>query len=195
MRFPDLARLKAEPSDRLLVTLKTQQTTSTVEKLARVFSPETPVVSFQNAVRNEEILATCFRRVYGGLVDFSGNFLEPGFVEHTRNDLIALGSFPRGFDATAVSIADDLVKAGFRVDRSERVMDIKWWKLVLNANNALLAVVDSWLQKAFSDPQIYTLMAAVLEESLRVVYAAGITPHSPQGAPSLDEMIQKLSQW
>jgi 2-dehydropantoate 2-reductase len=188
----DVTSMKPGPEDRLLVTLKTQQTKAGAAELARLLPPDTPVVSFQNAVRNEEILASHFHCVYGGLVDFSGNFLKPGCVEHTRNDLIALGGYPSGFDSMAASMADDLVKAGFRVERNERVMEIKWWKLVLNANNALLAVLDCWLQKAFSDPEIYPLMAEVLEESLKVVQSAGITPSPPRGAPPLGQLIRKI---
>ncbi len=178
--------------DRLLVTVKTQQTQAAAELLSKVFPRQTTIVSFQNAVRNEEILSRRFDNVYGGLVDFSGNFLRPGCVEHTRNNLVALGQFPRGFDLLANLMGSDLERAGFRVDRSEEVMTIKWWKLVLNTNNATLAILDCWLQKVFSDPEIYPLMAAVFEESLAVVRKSGIQPQSPRGVPLLETAIQDL---
>jgi 2-dehydropantoate 2-reductase len=188
----DLSEIRPRDDDRILVTVKTQQTEAAVEQLTQVFPRNTPVISFQNAVRNEKFLSCSFDRVYGGLVDFSGNFLKPGCVEHTRNDLLALGNFPDGFDSLAENIAGDLEQAGFRVERSGDIMAIKWWKLILNTNNALLAILDCWLQKSVSDPEIYPLTADVLAESFNVVKQAGIRPRPPQGIPSLETAIQKM---
>ena len=125
----DLAQIHPGSDDRVLVTVKTQQTSLAAGQLTSVFPRNTIVASLQNAVRNEEILTQGFERVYGGLVEFSGTFVSPGRVVHTRNDLVAIGNFPRGFDSHAESVAADLERAGFRVERSQDVMAIKWWKL------------------------------------------------------------------
>jgi len=188
----DPADIRPNGSDRLLLSVKTQQTEAAAGRLAAVFPGKTPAISLQNAVRNEEILARHFQDVYGGLVDFSGTFVEPGRVVHTRNNLMAIGKFPQGLDPLAQSVAADLQHAGFQVEQSENVMAIKWWKLILNTTNALLAILDCWLQKALSDPEICSLMAAVFEESLRVVRKAGIKLEAPQGTPSLEVTIQKM---
>ena len=188
----NLSKLKPKAEDRLMLTVKAQHTADAARILATVYLPTTPIVALQNAIRNEGILATRFQCVYGGLVEFSANFLEPGIVEHTRNNLVAIGKFPQGFDSVADTLATDLEKAGFRVERSENVMDIKWWKLVLNTNNALLALLGCWLQKGQSDPEIYPLMADVMEESLRVLQRAGIHPQAPGEFPPLDLAIEKL---
>ena len=188
----DPADIRPSGSDCLLFSVKTQQTGTAAGRLAAVFPRSTPALSLQNAVRNEEILARHFQDVYGGLVDFSGTFVEPGRVVHTRNNLMAIGKFPRGLDPFALAVAADLHQAGFQVERSEDIMAIKWWKLILNTTNALLAILDCWLQKALSDPEICSLMAAVFDESLSVVRQAGIQPEAPQGTPSLEVTIQKM---
>ena len=59
-------------------------------------------------------------------------------------------------------------------------MNLKWWKLLLNVNNALLALLGCWLQKAHSDPNIYPLMADVMGESLSVLRNANIHPQAPR---------------
>jgi 2-dehydropantoate 2-reductase len=188
----DPADIHPGEGDRLLLSVKTQHTETAAGQLAEVFPRNTPVISLQNAVRNEEILARYFQEVYGGLVDFSGTFVQPGRVVHTRNNLVAIGRFPGGLDPLAESVAEDLERAGFQVERSSAVMAIKWWKLILNTTNALLAILDCWLQKAMSDSEICSLMAAVFEESLAVVRQIGIQVEAPQGTPSLEATIQKM---
>lgn len=194
-RLPAVSSLKeSEPrgSDRILITLKAQQTEKVLPALADHIPANTCLVSFQNAVRNEELLASRFSKVYGGLVDFSGTFLTAGVVCHTRNRILAVGLFPAGMDETGESIAADLDKAGFRVDCSHRIMELKWWKLVINTTNALLAILDCWVQKGHSHPAYYPLVAEVMEESLHVLNAAGIPTCPPSGVPPLTELIAKM---
>jgi 2-dehydropantoate 2-reductase len=137
-------------------------------------------------------MARRFSSVYGGLVDFSGTFIQPGIIHFTRNNLLAIGRYPEGLDALAQSIAVDLEAAGFQTERSPCIMDLKWWKLVINTTNALLAIIDCWVQRAYSDPRIFPLVALLLEEGLIVLQTAGISPQSPSGTPPLEETIARL---
>jgi 2-dehydropantoate 2-reductase len=188
----DLRALKPRPDDILLLTVKSQDTEAAARQLSGTYGPTTAIASLQNAVRNEEILARQFQQVYGGLVEFSGNYLSSGFVEHTRNNLVAIGRYPEGADATAERIAADLSTAGFRAECHPQVMNLKWWKLLLNVNNALLALLGCWLQRAHSDPDIYPLMADVMGESLGVLRSANIHPQAPAGLPPIETTIEKL---
>lgn len=188
----DLRAIKVRPDDVILLTVKSQDTEAAAKQLSGIYGPGTSIVSFQNAVRNEEILAARFQQVYGGLVEFSGNYLSPGFVEHTRNNLVAIGRYPEGIGYIAERITADLTAAGFRVECHPAVMNLKWWKLLLNVNNALLALLGCWLQKAHSDPNVYPLMADVMSESLSVLRKASIHPQAPQGLPPIEVTIEKL---
>ena len=188
----DLRTIKPRSDDILLLTVKSQDTEAAAKQLSGIYGPRPPMVSLQNAVRNEEILARQFQQVYGGLVEFSGNYLSPGFVEHTRNNLVAVGKYPEGVDAVSERITTDLTVAGFRVECHPQVMNLKWWKLLLNVNNALLALLGCWLQKAHSDPNIYPLMADVMCESLGVLRKANIHPQAPQCLPPIENTIEKL---
>jgi len=187
-----LGEIKPRQDDVLLLTVKSQDTEAAARQLIGIYPPRTSIVSLQNAVRNEEILGTQFQQVYGGLVEFSGNYLSPGFVEHTRNNLVAIGRYPEGVGPVSERITADLTVAGFRVECHPQVMDLKWWKLLLNVNNALLALLGCWLQKAHSDPSIYSLMADVMDESLGVLENANIHPRAPQGLPPIETTIERL---
>ena len=188
----DLRAMKARPDDVLLLTVKSQDTEVAAKQLSGIYGPTTAIVSLQNAVSNEEILARQFQQVYGGLVEFSGNYLSAGLVEHTRNNLVAVGRYPEGVDPVAERIAADLTAAGFRVECHPQVMNLKWWKLLLNVNNALLALLGCWLQKAHSNPNVYLLMADVMGESLNVLRKANIHPQAPQGVPPIEATIERL---
>jgi 2-dehydropantoate 2-reductase len=188
----DLRANKPRADDILLLTVKSQDTEAAAKQLSSIYGSRPPMVSLQNAVRNEEILARQFQQVYGGLVEFSGNYLSPGFVEHTRNNLVAVGKYPEGVDPISERITTDLTLAGFRVECHQHVMNLKWWKLLLNVNNALLALLGCWLQKAHSDPNIYPLMADVMGESLSVLRRADIHPQAPHGLPPIEATIEKL---
>src|SRR5258705_6004528 len=89
----DLRGFKPRPDDVLLLTVKSQDTEAAAKQLSGIYGPRPAIVSLQNAVRNEEILARQFQQVYGGLVEFSGNYLRAGLVEHTRNNLVAVGRY------------------------------------------------------------------------------------------------------
>ena len=170
--------------------MKSQDTEAAARQLSSIYGPRTAIVSLQNAVRNEELLAQRFEQVYGGLVEFSGNYLSPGIVEHTRNNLVVIGRYPEGVGGLVERITSALTLAGFRVECHPQVMNLKWWKLLLNVNNALLALLGCWLQKAHSDPSIYPLMADVMTESLRILQKASIHPQAPQNCPPIEEAIE-----
>lgn len=178
--------------DRLLITLKAQHTAEAVRTLSQLFPADTPLVSLQNATNNEPLFADRFSNVYGGMVDVSGSFLQPGVVYFTRNERLAIGRYPQGMDDLGESIAADLEKAGFPIDRSNRIMDIKWWKLVVNTANPLLAALDCWVQRANHDPLIAPMRADLFEEGFRVLERAGIAVEAPTGQPSAAEMIARL---
>jgi 2-dehydropantoate 2-reductase len=188
-----LSQIVPRAEDRLLITLKAQQTADAVAVISNLYASGTPLVSFQNAVNNEALFAAhCFSRIYGGMVDVSGSFLQPGVVHFTRNNLLAIGRYPHGMDDLGESIATDLEKAGFNIERSSRIMELKWWKLVINTTNALLAVLDCWVQRANHDPIIAPMMADLFEEGFRVLESAGIAVQAPKNLLPASEMIARL---
>src|SRR4030095_7430024 len=124
--------------DVILLTVKSSQTAASVQSLRESFPEDTPVICMQNGVRNEEIAAGRFLRVYGGMLGISATFLEPGVVAHTRGDLVSIGNYPLGFDDMGLQIAAGFEKAGFRTTTHESIMAVKWSKLIMNLNNATL---------------------------------------------------------
>jgi 2-dehydropantoate 2-reductase len=161
--------------DVVILTVKSSQTAASIQSLREIFPEETPVVCMQNGVRNEEIAAGRFLRVYGGMLGISATFLEPGRVAHTRGEMLSIGNYPLGCDDMGGQIAAQLEKAGFRTTTHESIMAVKWSKLILNLNNATLAIIDKHLQLSLITPAISNFMADVQEEGLRALNVARIS--------------------
>src|SRR5215813_6989262 len=161
--------------DVIILTVKSSQSAASIQSLRETFPEETPVVCMQNGVRNEEVAAGRFLRVYGGMLGISATFLEAGMVAHTRGDLLSVGNYPLGCDNTGLQIAARLEKAGFRMATHESIMAVKWSKLILNLNNATFAIIDKHLQLGLVTPAISNFMADVQEEALRTLDVAGIS--------------------
>jgi 2-dehydropantoate 2-reductase len=153
---------------------------------------QTPVFCFQNGVRNEEWAAETFTNVYAGLVQISATFTEPGVVEHTRNDVLAIGKYPSGLDGTTSSVGETLQYAGFRVTYYDAAMPRKWGKLLVNLNNALFALIDTWLQLAYTDPELRNFLAATMREGLQVIRSAGIAIEMGPGEPDAEGFVRQM---
>src|SRR5262245_4857217 len=180
------------PGDVVILTVKSSQTAASVQALRETFPEETPVVCMQNGVRNEEIAAGRFLRVYGGMLGISATFLEPGVVAHTRGDLLSIGNYPLGCDNTGLQIAAQFEKAGFRTTNHESIMAVKWTKLILNLNNATFAIIDKHLQLGLVTPAISNFMADVHEEGLRALAVAGISLDDPNNPYDLKRNVAEL---
>jgi 2-dehydropantoate 2-reductase len=153
----------------------------------------TPIFCFQNGVRNEEWAAETFSNVYAGLVQISATFTEPGVVEHTRNDVLAIGKYPSGLDEVTTQVGQALERAGFRVTYYEDAMPRKWGKLLINLNNALFALIDTWLQLAYTDLELRSFLAATMKEGLAVIRAAGVKIEMGPGEPVAEEFVQQMA--
>lgn len=184
--------ITSSAGDVVILTVKSSQTAASIQSLRETFPEETPIVCMQNGVRNEEIAAGRFLRVYGGMIGISATFLEPGMVAHTRGELLSIGNYPLGCDNTGAQIAARLEEAGFRTTIHESIMAVKWSKLIMNLNNATLAIIDKHLQLSLVTPAISNFMADVQEEGLRALDVAGISLEDSNNPYDLKKHLAEL---
>jgi len=178
--------------DVLILTVKSSQTAVSVQSLREAFPEDTTVVCMQNGVRNEEMAARRFLRVYGGMLGISATFLEPGRIAHTRGKLLSIGNYPLGCDALGAQIAGQFEKAGFKTTTHESIMAVKWSKLILNLNNATLAIIDKHLQLSLVTPAISNFIADVQEEGLHALDVAGISLEDPNNPYDMKKYLAEL---
>ena len=71
-------------------------------------------------------------------------------------------------------------------------MPPKWGKMLLNLNNVLYALIDTWLQLAYTDQQLRRFLAETMREGLAVAEALGIRSRMGPGEPGVLEFIETL---
>ena len=133
--------------DVVVLTMKTQDTEAALVDLQDACAAqELPVVCAQNGVENERLALRRLARVYGMLVILPATHMEPGVVEATSSGVpgvLDAGCFPEGCDHLIMKVCADLEKAGFRARPDERIMRLKYAKLLGNLNNTLQAAVGN----------------------------------------------------
>jgi 2-dehydropantoate 2-reductase len=185
-------RITPQPDDVIMLAVKTSQTAASVAELRDVFDEETPVVCLQNGVRNEELAARRFRHVYGGMAGLSATLNEPGVISQSLDLMLGVGNYPLGTDETARTIVADLLRGGFKATTHERIMAVKWTKLLLNLNNALIAITNVSLQQARSEPAMRRFIADTMEEGLNALAKAEITIDDPNNPYDVRAQIATL---
>ena len=184
--------LQPRDGDVILLTVKSGQTANSVQLLREVFSEQTPVFCLQNGVRNEELSARRFLHIYGAMAGISVSLLAPGLISHTMGHNIAIGNYPLGCDETALAVAETLQTAGFNVTTHENVMAVKWSKLILNLDNAVLAITDSYVQLSRVEPRLSRFLAEVEAEGMHVLEAAGISVEEPRNPYNLTVRVAEM---
>lgn len=176
----------------VLFTPKSTDTERCVEDLAKVAPRDTPVVSFQNGVSNEEIIARRFDHTFGGVCRMTCSFLQPGQVSFRKTGRLVVGRYPKGKDAFAGKLAGALREAGFDVSVSANIMCDKWLKLVVNLQSAFNAVIDP---RDHDGIEFIDLKAGVLEEAQRALRADRMRVKSCDDRDlSVDDVIAELKK-
>lgn len=104
------------PDDIVFLCMKGQNTEEALRDL-RTITSDVPIFCLQNGVRNEEISARYFPRVYGVMVRIGAVYLTEGEVTARRDPpgWLVIGRYPQGTDELAEAAAAKLRTAGFMV--------------------------------------------------------------------------------
>jgi len=158
-----------EPKDVVFLCMKGQNTAESVHDLRSVVE-DVPVFSLQNGVRNEEIAAGYFPRVYGATIRIPSVYLADGEVI-ARNDppgWLLIGWYPSGVDELVESVVTKLHAAGFLARSTSDIMPHKWGKLIMNLGNAIGAVCNA------KEKDVEPIARAVQREAREILDIAGI---------------------
>jgi 2-dehydropantoate 2-reductase len=147
LRIPSVTgpeQIDFRSDDAVLLCMKGQDTEGALRDLRAVIE-DVPIFCFQNGVRNEEIAAQYFSKVYGVMVRVGAVYLKDGEVTARRDPpgWFIIGCYPQGTDETAELVAAQLRNASFLVRTSDDVMPYKWGKLMGNLGNAIDAITNS----------------------------------------------------
>lgn len=188
----DMGRLAQ--ANYILVTVKSGDTAYVATSIQAFAQPNAIVVSFQNGIKNTQILHNLLpkHRIVKGMVPFNVLYNNKGgfhcgtqgnlAIEADKNEFTDLrGSFEKA--QLPVSIFTDLAP-------------VQWGKLIMNLNNAVNALSGLPLRDQLYNSDYRNIMRQVVSEALYVLKRAGLHPaRTGKVIPSLMPRILALPTW
>ncbi|MBS1253218.1 MAG: hypothetical protein MAG451_02267 [Anaerolineales bacterium] len=171
------------PFDLALFTMKSYGTLPGVQELQAAVSRPLPVLSLQNGVGNEHLLANAFgsENVIAGIITSPAEMPAPGVVRASAGS-VALA--PLDSDMPVDSLMAAFRSAGFPTRLYEDWRGLKWSKLLLNMlGNATSAILDMSPGQVFGDPRLFDLEWRAWHGALAVMRAHRIPLVSLPGYP------------
>lgn len=182
-------------ADLILVTVKSGATEEMAGIIAAHARPDAVVVSFQNGVDNAETLRAMLgqRRVLAGMVPFNVVQSPDGDMPlrvHRASDGKTL------IEDGAPGLVELLDVEGFRVEVHADMKAVQWGKLLMNLNNALVALSGLPLATELADRRWRSILAGQIDEALAAMKACRIEPARIAGLrPALLPKVLKLPDW
>ncbi|HEX7475652.1 MAG TPA: 2-dehydropantoate 2-reductase, partial [Dehalococcoidales bacterium] len=105
LRIPavtDPEKIDFGPDDVIFLCMKGQDTEKTLVDLSKI-KIDLPVFCLQNGIRNEEIAARYFQKIYGVMIRIGAEYLSAGEVTSRRDPpgWLIIGRYPQGSDEVA----------------------------------------------------------------------------------------------
>ena len=157
----------------VLLCVKSGATAAAAAELQRCMAPGTLAVSLQNGVANTALAAQAAPGLtwLPGMVPFNVAELGPGRYHRGTAGALAVQSHP-GLQPWLPLFAS----AGLPLALHASLQPVQWAKLLLNLNNPVNALSGLPLRAQLLDRDCRAVLAALQDEALAALAAAGITP-------------------
>ena len=163
--------------DVVLVTVKMYDLESAVQSIRPLVGPDTVVMTLQNGVEAVDIVSQHVGspHVAGGVAYISAVISEPGVIKHTAMDSLIFGELDGRRSDRLTRLEDSCQRAGFSARLSEDIQRDLWAKFArLSVFSGMTAVTRSTMGVLRSDPELYGMLKAACEETIRVGQAHGV---------------------
>ena len=181
------ARTSAEgigPADLVVVLVKSFHTREAIGQAAAIIGPDTAVMSLQNGLGHEEILAEVVgaEHVLAGKTYAGGGLLGPGLVAaSTLGKSTYIGELDAKVSTRATRIARTFTDAGLVTGVSANIVGTMWDKLLINvATGALSGITRLAYGGLYSLPALRDCAFAAVQEAIDVAAALGVKLASSQ---------------
>jgi 2-dehydropantoate 2-reductase len=164
--------------DLVIVLVKSFDTAAAMTAAMALLGPKTHVLSLQNGVGHEEILAELVgrERVIGGKTYAGGSQLGLGHISiGTRGKETIIGELDGGMSERTTQIAALFTAAGLQTTVSSNIMQTIWEKLLVNVSTgALCAITGLPYGKLYAVPEVEATALAAVAEAMAVAKASGV---------------------
>ncbi len=170
--------LKIGPVDLVLVGLKAYANDHLAELTRPLVAAKTTILTLQNGLGNEEVLATAFgeEHVVGGVAFLCCNRGEPGIVHHLDQGSIRIAEFSQGLSARVMALAESFNQAGIPCEACSDLTRIRWEKLVWNIPfNGLCALTGLPTDRLLACPETRQLITEMMQEVIAAANRQGLS--------------------
>jgi 2-dehydropantoate 2-reductase len=165
------------PYDLILFCVKSYDSATAARTLEGCLNPGGAILTLQNGVENEAVLAEVFGReaVMGGNARVGAELVAPGHVVHRTGGLIEFGELDGRDTTRAQRLAELFRRAGIFGELTMRLPTIRWEKLLWNAAfNTVTTLVQRKVGDLIDDPDCVELLRALMHEIAAVARAEGV---------------------
>lgn len=180
-RIPVLAATQAAEvgvAELVIVLVKSFQTDAAMRGAAALVGPDTLVLSLQNGLGHEAILAEIVgrERVLAGKTYVGGVLRGPG---HIQSGVVGKATYIGELDGRLTprvqAIADAFNAAGLATTVSENIVGTMWDKLLVNvATGALTGITRLTYGQLYEDALLKATSLAAVAEAIAAAQAAGV---------------------
>ena len=165
--------------DLIIVLVKSFHTQVAIEAALPIVGEHTAVLSLQNGLGHEDILADAVGRgkVLAGKTYVGGLMLGPGRITvGTKGKDTHIGELDGSLSERVQRIADTFEQAGLITVISRNIMGTIWDKLLVNvATGALSGITRLPYGELYQVPEVEACAVAAVAEAMAVAQASGIT--------------------
>ena len=186
---------EAAPAELVLVTVKSYDTPTAATALRPVVGPETALLSLQNGIENEDVLA----RLLGlpplmvALTRIGVELVAPGAVAYSGRGAILFGE-PDGRETPrARRVAEAFAAAAVPHQLRRDILVAAWEKLAWNAGfNAVSTLTQASVAELLAQPGSRDLVVQAMEEVDAVATVRGIAVRRARTAAVLADSVTGL---
>jgi len=163
--------------DVLLLCVKSYDTAKVAPLLLPMLRKNSVVISVQNGIDNEEILAKVVgvERVLGGVAFVGAYVVSPGVVVHEAAGLLEIGELSREKTDRVEKIVSFLNAHGVEARVSKDILYALWKKLLWNvAFNPYSVVTRATVGQILTCKEAREVLVSVMQECLEVARAWGV---------------------
>lgn len=165
------------PPDAVLLCVKSFDTDAAVEAIRPVVGPETPVLSLQNGVDNEERIDARLGpgHALGGAAYVFATLDAPGVVAHRFAGRIVFGELDGRRSPRAERLREAFAAAGVDVAISDDIRRVLWEKyLFISAQAGMTALTRCPIGVVRDTPEAWRMYRTIVEELAAVARAASV---------------------
>lgn len=165
------------PQDLVILFVKDTASRAALASNRALIGPHTHLLSLQNGLGNDEILANFAApdHLLLGTTKHNAVTTAPGELFHSGAGITRIGS-PAGCLAAANCVVDAFSVCGIETERCDDIKHLLWEKLFVNMTiNPLTALLDCRIAAIADDPVLQELAAVLIEEAVAVAARDGAT--------------------